>query len=132
MASGETINLMWLDEMRKAGIICTTYEVCKLKVHCKLTLVEFNNGTRLTQIGTGNYHTKTATQYTDLSLITGDENICNQVMKVFNLFNGKYNSNDLHFNKSLLVTQYNAREELLRLIDEEGNKGKNGRSYRRA
>jgi len=125
-ASGESINMMWMDEMRKAGIIITTYAAGKLKVHCKLTLVEFINGTRLAQIGTGNYHTKTATQYTDLSLITGDENICKQVKKIFNLFSGKNNPDDLYFDNSLLVTRYNAREELLRLIDEEGSKGKNG------
>lgn len=125
-ATGESINTMWMDEMRKTGINVSTYEVGNLKIHCKLTLVEFANGFKLAQIGTGNYHTKTATQYTDLSLITGDADICNQVKKVFNVFQGKVDPDEVTFNKSLLVTRYNAREELIRLINEERSKGKDG------
>lgn len=125
-ATGETINTMWMSEMRKAGINVTTYEAGKLKVHCKLTLVEFTNGVALAQIGTGNYHTKTVTQYTDLSLITSDVDICQQVKKVFNIFRGKDDPEEISFNKSLLVTRYNAMDELLRLIDNEGAKGSNG------
>ena len=125
-ASGESINVMWLNEMRNVGIKVTTYEAGKLKVHSKLTLIEFTNGTKIAQIGTGNYHTQTTTQYTDLSLITGDVDICQQVKKVFDIFNYKDDPDEVQFNDSLLVTRYNARKELIRLIDEEGSKGSHG------
>lgn len=125
-ASGEDINKMWMNEMRKVGINVSTYEVGKIKVHCKLTLIEFTNGSALSQIGTGNYHTQTATQYTDLSLITSDSNICHQVKKIFNVFRNKYDFDQISFNNSLLVTRNNARIELLDLINTEANKGKDG------
>jgi polyphosphate kinase len=122
-ASGESINRMWLEELEEAGIKVTTYASGELKVHCKLTLVKFNNGRSIAQIGTGNYHTKTTVQYTDLSLITGNENICHQVEKVFDLLDDE---KDCVFNKNLLVTRYNARQELIKLIDHEADKGNKG------
>lgn len=123
-ASGEIINRMWLREMEQIGIHVTTYAAGILKVHCKLTLIEFTNGLRISQIGTGNYHTKTTTQYTDLSLITADADICNQVKNVFRILDG---NEDVKFNNNnLLITRYNARNELIKLIDLEGSKGSNG------
>lgn len=122
-ASGETINRMWLREMMNVGINVLTYASGEIKVHCKLTLVEFKRGKQIAQIGTGNYHTKTTTQYTDLSYITSNPKICDEVKKVFKLLNGE---KDITFNKNLLVTKYNARNELTKLIDSEGSKGKDG------
>ncbi len=122
-ATGETINKMWLREMKAAGIHVTTYAYGKLKVHCKLTLIKFTNGNSVAQIGTGNYHTKTTSQYTDLCLITANSDICRQVEDVFKLFDGK---ESVDFRKDFLVTRYNAREELHYLIMNEAAKQENG------
>lgn len=122
-ASGEEINKFWMDEMIKIGIDVTTYELGNLKVHSKLTLIKFNNGKYIAQIGTGNYNYSTTSQYTDLSLITTDNNVCENVMNLFDIFRGKGRP---VFDSDLLVTQYNARSEICRLIEEEGNKGKDG------
>lgn len=122
-ASGEKINKFWMDEMIRVGIDVTTYEVGVLKVHSKLTLIKFNNGLMISQIGTGNYNSSTTSQYTDLSLITSNEEICYAVEKVFKILDGNVNQT---FNENLLVTRYNAREELYRLIDNEGNKKDKG------
>lgn len=122
-ASGETINKMWASEMEAAGIKLTFYAAGVLKVHCKLTLIKFTNGKSISQIGTGNYHTKTTTQYTDFSLITSDEDICDGVANVFKLFHGE---EGLSFGEDLLVTRFNARKELIKLIDAEGSKGADG------
>ena len=122
-ASGEDINQRWKTEMERVGIHVTTYAAGRLKVHSKLTLVVFENGKRIAQVGTGNYHTKTTEQYTDLSLITGNEIICNQIHGLFRIFNGGQFSK---FTPDLLVTQYNCREVLLALIDREAAKGTNG------
>lgn len=126
-ASGEDINKTWLREMIKAGIKVNTYAAGELKVHSKLTLVEFHSGKMISQIGTGNYHTKTTTQYTDFSFITSDNDICNQVKNVFKIFDHEFGDEPkFDFNERLLVTRYNARRELINLIDDEGSKGKNG------
>lgn len=122
-ASGEEINKMWMREMIAAGIYVTTYAIGELKVHCKLTLISFTNGNSIAQVGTGNYHTKTSTQYTDFSLITSDRMICNQVKNVFKMLSGVEN---VSFNSDLLVTRFNARKELIKLIDIESKKGEEG------
>lgn len=122
-ASGEKINRLWAREMAAAGINVTFYASGELKVHSKLTLIKFHNGNVISQIGTGNYHTKTTTQYTDFSLITSNKSICSQVESVFRLLGGEYVAG---FTKDLLVTRFNARNELINLIKEESIKGDDG------
>ena len=122
-ASGEEINKFWQDEFIDAGIDVTTYQSGVIKVHSKLTLIKMNNGISMAQIGTGNYNSSTTSQYTDLSLITSDPEICTLVEKVFKIFKGK---EDQKFNDKLLVTRYNAREELYKLINAEAAKGSDG------
>lgn len=122
-ASGEDINTFWAHEMILAGIHVTTYESGSLKVHSKLTLAKMNNGIALAQIGTGNYNSSTISQYTDLSLVTSNVDICNSIEKVFSIFNGKPHQ---EFNENLLVTRYNMRETLYELIEQESEKGDNG------
>ena len=114
----ERMNRIWLKEFTKSGINVSTFKSGIIKVHSKLTLVEYENGRMVVQVGTGNYHTKTVTQYTDLNMITSDDSICKSVKKLFNLFEGKTEtimpSNDV-------VWQINLREELYKLIDSQAN-----------
>jgi hypothetical protein len=120
-ASGEKINKFWAREMQLAGIHVTTYS--QWKVHCKLTLVCFRNGNQISQIGSGNYHTQTTTQYTDLSFMTSNQEICNQVKHVFDIFHSDVKP---VFDNKVLVTRHNARKELVKLIDREASKSRNG------
>lgn len=122
-ASGETINTLWMDEMMRVGIRVTTYGFQQIKVHSKLTLIKFDNGRAICQIGTGNYHSKTTSQYTDLSLLTADTSICKQVESVFGIL---CEEETVEFDNDLLVTPYNLRNEIIKLIDKEGAKGENG------
>lgn len=122
-ASGETINTLWMDEMMRVGIRVTTYGFQQIKVHSKLTLIKFDNGRAICQIGTGNYHSKTTSQYTDLSLLTADTSICRQVESVFGIL---CEEETVEFDNDLLVTPYNLRSEIIKLIDKEGAKGANG------
>ena len=122
-ASGETINTLWMDEMMRVGIRVTTYGFQQIKVHSKLTLIKFDNGRAICQIGTGNYHSKTTSQYTDLSLLTADTSICRQVESVFGIL---CEEETVEFDNDLLVTPYNLRNEIIKLIDKEGAKGANG------
>lgn len=123
-ASGEEeLNKSWLYEFKRIGINVSTYKSGELKVHSKLTLIKFNDGIMVAQIGTGNYHTDTTSQYTDLSLTTGDQNICSQVLNLFKMFETNL---PCSFDDNLLVTQFNCRSTLIDLIDIESNKGSNG------
>ena len=78
----------------------------------------------ITQIGTGNYNEKTALMYTDLCLMTSDEEIGHdatvffQNMLIANL-NGSYSK--------LLVAPISLKPNIMRLIDEEIAKGDKGR-----
>lgn len=126
-ASGEKINKFWMKEMQECGINVTTYKCGELKVHAKLTLVKFKSGIKIAQIGTGNFHTKTTAQYTDLSLFTINPKITNQVELLFKIFeHPEINFNNSLFDSNFLVTQYNMRYNLYRLIDNEGMKGNHG------
>jgi hypothetical protein len=116
-ASGENINKLWKDEMSNIGINVTTYGGKNIKVHAKLTLIDFKDGRSVCQIGTGNYHPITTRQYTDLSLWTSDLDICRQARLVFEVFK----DHTPEFNNNLLVTKYNMREELTKLIDREAH-----------
>ena len=122
-ASGEKLNKFWFNELETAGVNVTAYASGVLKVHTKITLAKMKDGSALAQIGTGNYNSSTTSQYTDLSLITGNDEICRMIEKVFDIFDGKEHQT---FNDELLVTRYNARETLYRLIEEEGSKCESG------
>lgn len=124
-AYGEDINKMWMREMINAGIHVTTYMAGEIKVHCKLTLVLFENHRVIAQIGTGNYHTKTTTQYTDFSLLTSDMKICEGVAKTFDILSG-VKSYLTEFDSNFLVTGYNMRSELIQMIDYEAWEGDKG------
>jgi polyphosphate kinase len=117
-ASGENINKLWRNEMSNIGINVTTYGGRELKVHAKLTLIEFKDGRSICQIGTGNYHPITTRQYIDISLWTSDLDICRQTKLIFDIFNG---NSEVKFNDNFLVTKHNMRRELVRLINREAH-----------
>ena len=122
-ARGESINYFWLKEFKALGATVITYQTGKIKVHCKVTLIEYCNGQLIAQIGTGNYHTNTTEQYTDLSLITADDNICRNVKLLFNML---INNTKPSFDDDLLVSRFNLRKTLYKLIDREAMKGHRG------
>ena len=125
-ASGEWINKVWMREMLNIGIKVFTYKRGIMKVHSKLTLIKFNNGRMVAQIGTGNYHTETSKQYTDLSLITADYTICNQIDSVFNMFENNIDMCELSDN--FIVTGVNNTniDIIINKIDEQAAMGING------
>ena len=125
-ASGEWINKVWMREMLNIGIKVFIYKRGIMKVHSKLTLIKFNNGRMVAQIGTGNYHTETSKQYTDLSLITADYTVCNQIDSVFNMFENNIDMCELSDN--FIVTGVNNTniDIIINKIDEQAAMGING------
>lgn len=121
----EENNINWSESLEEAG--CTViYGLKDYKVHskvCQITLMDKKKIKRVTQVGTGNYNEKTAKLYTDMSLITADEEIGKDAAEYFknmaigNL-NGRYDS--------LLVAPNSMKNKILALIQGEIEKAKNG------
>ncbi|MDD9884049.1 MAG: polyphosphate kinase 1 [Gammaproteobacteria bacterium] len=82
----EAANIEWSERMEEAGIH-VTYGVIGLKTHCKVLMVvrqDYSGLRRYAHIGTGNYHGGTARLYTDLGLLSCDEDIGHDVTELFN------------------------------------------------
>jgi polyphosphate kinase len=83
----EEKNIRWARRMEEAGVQIV-YGLVGLKTHCKLLLVvrrEEDGIRRYAHIGTGNYNSVTARQYTDFGLFTADPEVTAEVASVFNL-----------------------------------------------
>lgn len=97
------------------------------KVHSKLCLItkKGKDGIEyITQIGTGNYNEKTARLYTDLSLMTADEQIGMDAARVFQaLAKGETVEESEH----LLVAPKCLQSRIIDMIEEEIQNKKNGR-----
>lgn len=97
-----------------------------IKVHSKLCLIIADRGGMpffYTQIGTGNYNEQTARLYTDLSLMTADQSLGQEVDLVFqHLVDGELPERC----KALLTAPRCLRRGLLALMDEEIVKARRG------
>lgn len=121
----EEQNIYWSRMLEKAGCQII-YGLEGFKVHSKLCLItrRGENGVEyITQIGTGNYNEKTARLYTDLSLMTANEEIGIEAAKVFRaLTKGETVEESEH----LLVAPRCLQNKVIEMIDEEITRVKNG------
>jgi polyphosphate kinase len=81
----EEANITWASQLEEVGAH-VVYGVVGHKTHAKLAMVVRREGGRLRRychLGTGNYHSRTATLYTDFGLFTCDENVCADVNDLF-------------------------------------------------
>ncbi|MDB4433270.1 polyphosphate kinase 1 [bacterium] len=88
----ERANIRFASQLEEVGIH-VTYGVVGLKTHCKLILVlrqDFNGLRRYAHIGTGNYHAGTARIYSDLGLLTSDDQIAQDATEFFNYLTTGY------------------------------------------
>ncbi|MEN8160896.1 MAG: polyphosphate kinase 1 [Myxococcota bacterium] len=88
----ESANIQWANRLEQAGVH-VTYGVMGLKTHCKLILVvrqDYGGLTRYAHIGTGNYHAGTARLYSDLGLLTSDDEIGADLTELFNYLTTGY------------------------------------------
>ena len=122
----EQNNIDWSERLEEAG--CRViYGFEGYKVHSKICLITYrnrNNIEYITQVGTGNYNEKTATMYTDVSLITADKGIGEDAADFFkNMSIGNLNGSYQH----IIVSPTSLKPKVLSLMDEEIKKGTNGR-----
>ena len=121
----EQNNIDWSERLEEAG--CKVlYGFEDYKVHskiCLITLRERGALRHVTQIGTGNYNEKTAKQYTDVSLVTADQNIGADAAAFFSNMalgnlEGSYGT--------LLVAPHQLKKPILARIEEQTALGPNG------
>ena len=132
----EERNLAWAEKLTTAG--CKVYYgVDRYKVHSKMCQIVLEdtaeNGSTekkyITQISTGNYNEKTARQYTDLSLITYDQETGKAASRLFkDICKERVAEKERNY-APLAVSPVSMRSEILRLIRRETGKGKAGRIF---
>jgi polyphosphate kinase len=125
----EANNIAWARRMEEAGVH-VVYGLLGLKTHCKVALVvrrEAGGIRRYIHLGTGDYNSYTARQYTDVSLFTAREEIADDVTALFNMLTGY--SVPPKF-KRLVVAPFNLVERLLQLIEREAERARKGEPAR--
>lgn len=88
----EQNNILWSNRLQDEGIRIIQ-SIPGLKVHAKLILVRRSERDRdvyYTSIGTGNFNEVTASVYGDISLMSADQSLCQEVENVFEMFEASY------------------------------------------
>ncbi len=121
----EANNIEWGKRLEEAGVH-VVYGLLGLKTHAKTTLVirrEDGKLRRYVHLATGNYNPATSTVYTDLGLLTVDNEIGEDATELFNYLT-VYSQRET-FNK-LLVAPINLRQRMVELINREAENARNG------
>ncbi|MFS1539835.1 MAG: polyphosphate kinase 1 [Candidatus Phlomobacter fragariae] len=114
----EEANIHWAKHLTEAGVH-VIFSAPGLKIHAKLFIIsrlEQGEIIRYAHIGTGNFNEKTARLYTDYSLLTANQQITNEVRRVFNFIENPYRPVSF---ENLMVSPQNSRIKLTQLIDRE-------------
>ncbi|MGH8715015.1 MAG: polyphosphate kinase 1, partial [Casimicrobiaceae bacterium] len=126
----EEANINWAERLEEAGAQ-VVYGVFGLKTHAKLALLlrresDAAGRPRLrpyAHLGTGNYHPRTARQYTDFGLLTVNPELCADVAEVFLHITSLAKSNRL---KRLWLAPFTMHRQLLAAIHRETRHAKQG------
>ena len=122
----EENNIQWGKQLERAGCH-VVYGLKGLKTHSKITLVvrkEAEGICRYVHLGTGNYNDVTARLYTDMAVMTADEEIGEDASAFFNMLTGYSETPQMH---DLVYAPRLLRERLTELIDREAEHAKAGR-----
>lgn len=114
----EENNIIWARRLEQAGCH-VIYGLVGLKTHAKIILIvrkEANGIKRYLHLGTGNYNDNTAKLYTDLGLMTSNDQFGSDASAFFNLLSGY--SEPPVWNK-LVMAPLGLREKIYSLIDNE-------------
>ena len=126
----EATNIRWARSFENAGVQ-VFHGLVGLKAHAKLALIVRNDPDgkirRYAHLGTGNYNPSTARYYTDLSLLTSDEEITSAVHNVFNYLTA-YSEQPSY--KPLLLAPTDMASSFVALIEREARHAKRGRPAR--
>ena len=125
----EEMNIEWARRLENEGVH-VVYGISSLKTHSKLMLVVRREKERLVRyihIASGNYNPITSRVYTDVGLLTADEEIGADATSLFNFLTGY--SQPTKYNR-LLVAPLNLREKLKDLVRREKRNKLSGKDAR--
>jgi polyphosphate kinase len=111
----EASNIGWARALEQAGCH-VAYGLVGLKTHAKTALVVRREGSgirRYLHIGTGNYNAKTARLYSDMGLLSCDEDLAADLTDLFNSLTG-YARLDRY--RRILVAPHGLRDQLIERI----------------
>lgn len=125
----EQTNINWAARLEEVGAH-VVYGVVGHKTHAKMALVlrrEKGRIRRYGHLGTGNYHPRTASLYTDFGLLTADPRLCEDMDKVFSQLTGLGSKRVL---KELLQSPFNLHDTVVSLIRAEARAARAGKPAR--
>lgn len=125
----EESNIEWAKQLESEGVH-VVYGLLGLKTHSKIALIVREEGDeirRYLHLSTGNYNSVTAQQYTDIGLLTCDEEMGVDASDLFNFLTGYSAKKDY---RKFLVAPINLRSSLEELIAREINHAENGHAAR--
>jgi polyphosphate kinase len=125
----EANNINWARQLEDAGVH-VVYGLVGLKTHCKVLMVVRRDEDRLRQylhLGTGNYHPSTARFYTDISVLTSNSELGEEVSVLFNTLTGLSEFKGI---KQLIVAPFQMHEAFLKLIQHEADLARQGKEGR--
>jgi polyphosphate kinase len=115
----EAANIQWADRLEEAGIHLS-YGVVGYKTHAKMILIlrkEMDGLRRYVHVGTGNYHSGTASQYCDVCLLSCDDDLGADATELFNsLTTGTL---DNRYFRKLITAPLYMKEALIERIERE-------------
>lgn len=125
----EENNIEWARRLENEGVH-VIYGMLGLKTHSKVMLVvrrENNQLRRYVHIATGNYNPTTSKIYTDLGLLTADEEIGADTTDLFNFLTGYSYQTEY---RKLLIAPIELREKMLEFINRETKNKLEGKKAR--
>ncbi len=121
----EEANINWAEKLEDIGAQ-VVYGVVGLKTHAKMLLVTRREGRsirRYAHLSTGNYNPRTARLYTDISHITSDSKLTQDVESVFNLL---ANQSKIPRLSKLLIAPFQLQRSLIEKIEATESASKQG------
>ncbi len=114
----EEANIGWARALEEAGIH-VTYGVIGLKTHTKTILVvrrDYDGLRRYVHVGTGNYHPGTARLYSDVGMLSCDDELGSDLTELFNYLTGYSPPRGY---RKILAAPYTLKQTLIEKIDRE-------------
>ena len=123
----EENNIKEAEKLQKAGCF-VIYGIGSLKTHTKLMLIVRKEGAKVVQyahLASGNYNEETSKLYTDIGLLTANEDYTKDIAEFFNVITGHSQPTSY---KNLITSPKNMRNALVDLIRNEANNAQDGKS----
>lgn len=121
----EENNIREAQRLQKAGCF-VIYGIGLLKTHTKLLLIVRKEGdkvVRYAHLSTGNYNEDTARLYTDIGLLTTNEEYTHDISEFFNVITGHSLPSDY---RNLITAPRQMRDRIIEMIRQEAENARNG------